>query len=198
MGGLCGRMPRVALGLAPPLRVQVWEGFRAESSWRLLWVGTTLAGARAASGVANPPNTCFSMGDTGRQDGRDRNAKPPMLQGRFCGLCAACHALLWGWHHPCGCKFGRGLGRRAVGGCFGLAPPCECKGGKRRRESAKHVFQYGRYRAARWAALRRKMGEIGTQSRPCCKGRFCGLCAACHATSAELQQSGPPMGGAKL
>ena len=70
MGGLCGRMPRVALGLVPPLRVQVWEGFRAESGWRLLWVGTTLTGARAASGGANPPNACFSMGDTGRQDGR--------------------------------------------------------------------------------------------------------------------------------
>ena len=106
--------------------------------------------------------------------------------------------MLWGWHRPCGCKFGRDLGRREVGGCFGLAPPCGCKGGKRRRESAKRVFQYGRYRAARWAALRRKMGEIGTQSRPCCKGCFCGLCAACHAASAELQQSGPPMGGAKL
>ena len=81
---------------------------------------------------------------------------------------------------------------------LGWHRPCGCKGGKRRRESAKRVFQYGRYRAARWAVLRRKMGEIGKQSRPCCKGRFCGLCVACHAASAELQQSGPPKGGAKL
>lgn len=102
-------MPRVALGLAPPLRAQVWEGFRAESGWRLLWVGTALR-----------------------------------VQGR---------------------------------------------------QAAARIRQT---RVSVWAIPGGKMGAIGTQSRPCCKGRFCGLCAACHAASAELQQGGPPMGGAKL
>ena len=90
MGGLCGRMPRVALGLAPPLRVQVWEGFRAESGWRLLWVGTALRvqGRQAAARIRQTRVSVWAipggkMGGVAPEDGRDRDAKPPMLQRAF-------------------------------------------------------------------------------------------------------------------
>ena len=83
-------VPRVALGWHPPLRAQVWEGFRAESGWRLLWVDTALRvqGRQAAARIRQTRVSVWAipggkMGGVATEDGRDRNAKPPMLQRAF-------------------------------------------------------------------------------------------------------------------
>lgn len=64
--------------------------------------------------------------------------------------------MLWGWHHPYGCKFGRGLGRREVGGCFGLAPPLRVQ----ERQAAARIRQT---RVSVWAIPGGKMGGVAPE-----------------------------------
>ncbi len=106
--------------------------------------------------------------------------------------------MLWGWHHPCGCKFGRGLGRREVGGCFGLAPPLRVQG----RQAAARIRQT---RVSVWAIPGGKMGGVAPEDGrdrnakpPMLQRAFLRPLRGAPRGVCGIAAGRPPMGGAKL